>query len=36
MLLLLCARRAVDAGGNGSVSPTELFHLFERMEHPVT
>ena len=28
-------RRAVDEGGNGSISPTELFQLFQRLEHPI-
>ena len=30
------AFRAVDTGGNGTISATELFQLFERLEHPVT
>jgi Ca2+-binding EF-hand superfamily protein/thiol-disulfide isomerase/thioredoxin len=30
------AFKAVDVGGNGSVSPTELYKLLERMEQPIT
>lgn len=30
------AFRAVDAGGNGTISATELYRLFERLEHPIT
>lgn len=28
-------RRAVDTGGNGKISATELFKLFERLEQPI-
>ncbi|KAL4440573.1 hypothetical protein ABPG75_003574 [Micractinium tetrahymenae] len=30
------AFRAVDAGGNGTISATELFQLFEKIGHPIT
>ncbi len=35
-ILLLCPCRAVDAGGNGTISATELFQLFEKIGHPIT
>lgn len=30
------AFRAVDAGGNGSISATELYQLFQKLGHPIT
>lgn len=29
------AFRGVDAGGNGTISATELFHLFQKLDHPI-
>eukprot|EP00887_Chlorella_sp_A99_P002293 scaffold10.g2293.t1 len=30
------AFNSVDAGGNGTISATELYKLFERLEHPIS